>query len=602
MKKMIKSAALALALLTLLLFAGCCVPGKPGSTPGSTPEPQPVHSPEPGSARSLFAELDWQIFADSVTENALTFRLSVGSPEALGLEYPENTWGDFSKQANDLGIAKCNEYLTKLNQIDREQLSYQEKFSYDVIRQYLDGCVAMGDYYYYYEPLTSLNGAHSSLPMNLMFFPIQNEGDLDSYLELLSDTPRYIGQILEFEREKSEKGLFMTEAACETVIEQCDDFIDSGEGCFLIATFNDALADVEGLSPEQIAAYQERNAKLVTVDLIDAYKELRDGLVKLKSTGTRDRGLSTYGDTDKRYFELLVKEAASSDITIEEAYNMLYTRIIKEFTSLAGVMAADPSLAGRYGQTELSLGSVEENMAYLKELIADAYPSIPEHNITYTDVPEELEEQFSPAAYLIPPVDSAVDNLIILNGKSVGESTDLISTLAHEGYPGHMYQYIYQRNLPGLSYTQRSLGLTAYYEGWSTHSESHFAANNDKFDNRYCIMMFTDTMISGILLPAAVSIGVNGKGWSVEDVEEFLYSLGLDGNGLDSVYYDYAITDPDYFLEYAMGYTQLENLIDGVKKDAKDMEPKEFFKFYLDLGPGYYNLIEDRVNDWMAAR
>ena len=217
-------------------------------------------------------------------------------------------------------------------------------------------------------------------------------------------------------------------------------------------------------------------------------------------------------------------------------------------------------------------------------------------------MPEELEEQFSPAAYLIPPVDSAVDNLIILNGKSVGESTDLISTLAHEGYPGHMYQYIYQRNLPGLSYTQRSLGLTAYYEGWSTHSESHFAANNDKFDNRYCIMMFTDTMISGILLPAAVSIGVNGKGWSVDDVEEFLYSLGLDGNGLDSVYYDYAITDPDYFLEYAMGYTQLENLIDGVKKDAKDMEPKEFFKFYLDLGPGYYNLIEDRVNDWMAAR
>lgn len=54
-----------------------------------------------------------------------------------------------------------------------------------------------------------------------------------------------------------------------------------------------------------------------------------------------------------------------------------------------------------------------------------------------------MEDQFSPAAYLVPPIDDASENTIIINLKTMEEDTRLLDTIAHEGYPGHMYHYIY---------------------------------------------------------------------------------------------------------------------------------------------------------------
>ena len=46
----------------------------------------------------------------------------------------------------------------------------------------------------------------------------------------------------------------------------------------------------------------------------------------------------------------------------------------------------------------------------------------------------------SPAFYLTPPIDTGSPNLIYLNPDSRLRGIELYTTLAHEGFPGHLYQ------------------------------------------------------------------------------------------------------------------------------------------------------------------
>ena len=57
-------------------------------------------------------------------------------------------------------------------------------------------------------------------------------------------------------------------------------------------------------------------------------------------------------------------------------------------------------------------------------------------------VDKSLEEHLSPAFYLIPPIDDYKSNVVYINNSQV-DNNRLFTTLAHEGYPGHLYQTTY---------------------------------------------------------------------------------------------------------------------------------------------------------------
>ena len=244
MKNAKRLVALALA-LCLVVGLCACAQQPDGSTTTPIAGPTPTSAP---TQSERFAALDLKIFTDYVTSDGLTFHLTLKDPAALGIEAPEATWGDFSEEVIKQTVAYANAYLQELAAIDRAQLTEREQLAYDVLRQQLEQDVASAAYYYYYEPFTEYSGAQTNLPMNLTFYTMETQQDVEDYLSLLGDLPRYLGDLLAYEQGKSQAGLFMRREACEAVIQHCDDFIDSGDTCFLIGTFNDALAEVEGVS------------------------------------------------------------------------------------------------------------------------------------------------------------------------------------------------------------------------------------------------------------------------------------------------------------------------------------------------------------------
>ena len=134
--------------------------------------------------------------------------------------------------------------------------------------------------------------------------------------------PDYFNDYLEFERVKSEKGLFMNENCAEEVIRQCSDMIADPENSVLIPTFESRIEKVEGLSEAEKGAYIEENYNAVMEYVIPAYENTIDVFEKLKTTGENDLGLS-YLENGEEYYRYLLAADVGTDKTPEEVIKMV---------------------------------------------------------------------------------------------------------------------------------------------------------------------------------------------------------------------------------------------------------------------------------------
>lgn len=570
-------------------------PAATAAQPTAAPTEAPVPTEETASEASLaLTQLDLEIFSSYETSDAISYHLAISDPSSYALtEEPETGWGPFSYEESASATEEEKAWLERLTAIDRDALTESEQLTYDTLEQYLTWSIESFDYYYFDEVLDTLVGLHSNLPLNMVFYTMKTVEDAEGYLTLLADTPRLMELVLAFEQEKSAAGYFMTDDALNQVLDQLQDVIDARDTLFLRTTFGDSISEID-MSSEQRAELEARNDEYVDA-LVDSYQMLYDGLKKLSGTCTNEAGLEAYGEAGKKYFELSLAQSACSTVTPDEAAKMLRDEITYQVSVIQDSYTKDPTVYDNYDQIELSVGTTEENLAYLEKLMAKYYPELPEHTITFMDCPEELEDQFSPAAYLIPPIDDPTENLIILNAKTLGDDTRYLDTLAHEGYPGHMYHYQYIRTLIGQTgLTRQALDLTGYYEAWSQSGELFFDSYNLEFSNVYCKFMNANSNLGNLLLPALFSIEVNYNGATEQDIyDECVQYYGEDGAAeLAPIYYQYAVENPFYFLKYAMGYTIYQQEF----RKAKDalgykLDLTEYHKTFLDMGPTYFNFI-----------
>lgn len=597
-----------LALLLCLSSFACQMPaGQPEATPSATSPsatdavqatPEPTATPEPQeNASQLLAELDHDIFVSYAAGDGHSLAVLLRDPAAFGIDVSEvpETWGEFTEEDSHATVSAFVEYLERLQEIDRAQLDEQEQLSYDIIQQFLEQTIAGDEYEYYYEPLTEYTGLQVNLPLALWLLRVETQEDAERYLALAADTPRYLDQVLAYEQERAERGLFMTESALDAVLSDLDQLIRAGDDLFLIDEFEKSLGQIEELTDEQRADYAAQARELLSGEFLQAFSLLRDGLEALRASCREPEGMYALGEEALSYYALQLQAEAASDITPEDAMvlleqEFLYLLISYQTLSLTEEGMQDPG-------TPLTSGDVEQDLADLRAIAETVLPEVPEHTYTLRQVPEELEDLMSPAAYAIPPLDEWEDNIILLNPSA--DQTYLFLTLAHEGYPGHMYQYLYQRNLDGLGLMQRAISFSGYYEGWAQFAEELAILAQDKYNRSTTMMQFCNDMASNALLLAITSIKVNYEGMEPEDLKEYLSAFGLGEDMYVDLLFEYAVNMPFYALSYAVGYAQLASLMRSLSADmGENYVQKDVLTQYLNYGPAYFNLLRERMDVW----
>ena len=543
-------------------------------------------------------------FKDVVTDDTLTYNYTIRDGADYGLEEPEVTLGDPGMTAEEIGQDKeeFEGWVKKLDAIDRSCLTEDQKLTYDVLDEYFEVSAGIFDNVYLYEPFSPMRGLQANIATNFTDYRFDDKGDVERYIELLGQIPDYFAEYLDFEQEKSEKGYFMSDAVCDKVISQCKDFVADKENHFMVTTFNDNIDALDFLTDEEKAEYKEANKQAVVNSLLPAFENVAAVLSGLKGTGTNDGGICNY-DGGKEYYEYLLKNFAGTAKSPEEVIDMLDTELQKLMVSLyqyyLGNQAAYEYFAANYDSifAETDQMTASEMVDKMMETASEHYPDAGTINYKAEALDKNLETIMDDvlAYYMAPAIDDPDNNLIRVNGL---HTDGMWTTLAHEGYPGHMLQNAYYMSTDPEP-VRTLMNFLGYKEGWAMYacydSLYYYEYEEPEYgDTVAALYQLNDEM--SYLMMGRVDLGINYEGWTLQDTADYLTKNGMDGSAAQELYTT-MVGDPAVYQSYSTGYYEMKELRDyAEEKMGDDFDLKTFNTIILETGPCQFDILKEQVD------
>ncbi len=544
-----------------------------------------------------FDEYTEAIFKEEIAQNTINLHYTLAYPENYGITDYDISLGEFTMEDFEDSADELEKMKKELERFDRSRLNEEQKLTYDLFMDYVDTELPVADLYLYTELLSPLKGYQSSLPVLLAEYTFRKKQDIEDYLLLLEEIDDVFENIMVFEKAKADAGLFMPDFAIDGTIEQCEQFIEDPENNYMIEVFNDKIDAFSGLSEEEKDAYKERNKTLITTEVVDGYRMLIEELSDLKGSGVNDRGLYYYDD-GVRYYEYLIRTSVGTDESVEDLQERTWDYILSCFMNMYESMEENPDVYDALYDYEYPLTDPDEIMKDLMEKTKEDFPVPPEVDYTIKYVHPSMEEHESPAFYLTPPIDDIENNVIYINRKDLDD--EIYTTIAHEGYPGHLYQTV-STSEHGLSLARNLFSYSGYSEGWATYVEMYSYGISGLDEDVADILAWENGVNLGI--SAYIDMGIHYDGWDLDDVKDFLADFGIEDGETSKEIYELIVEEPSYYLTYFIGYLELLELRDKAENKLKeDFTLKDFHKFIIEIGPAPFYIIEDRMDDWIREQ
>lgn len=578
MKSLLKKyRVLVVSFLLLALFLGFrCLPG--------------LHKGGSKEFRSFCTTL----FQNEVTDNTMDLHFTLKDPKAAGIDSYTVTLGSLSENCPGNSRKSLENLQKELDSFSRRSLNQEEKLTYDVLSDFISRQKALNAFPYYEEILSPSCGVTSQLPILLAEYRFDRKQDIDDYLTLLSQMDTYFPELLSYEKKKADAGLFMSDDICMKVIEGCEIFTEHPEDNFLVDTFANRLAQVEGLSDSQKQDYIDRNKTVIAEHVIPAYTRMISGLTTLLGSGRNDWGLCNYKD-GKAYYEAVVSYDCGCDDGVESLYQQIETARKADLAVCAKILAKNPSLTESSENPGDQFGDETKMLTALENRIQKDFPAPPETEWEICHVDPALSEYLAPAFYITAPIDDYSHNKIYINDACDYSGLYYFTTLAHEGYPGHLYQTIMSYHY-GLVPVRSLLNYPGYTEGWATYVEmlSYYYAGLPKKE----ASLLQHNQAAILSLYATSDIGIHYYGWKKDEMEKFWNAYGFtDSETIENIT-DLILEEPGNYLKYYVGYLKFRQLREAYEqKYGEKFDACAFHEAILRTGPAPFAIVERKVGE-----
>ena len=567
--------------LAISLFAGCAhFESIEYSQEISEENPQTVEA---------FDQFINDIFETEVTENTINLHFTISDPEKYGItDYPV-TLGDLSIDAMADSNARLENYLSGLSSFSYTELTLNQQLTYDILENYFQLQLDMADMYLYDELLRPSTGVQAQLPILYEEYSFNSKKDVEDYLKLLALTDEYFDQIISFEKEKADAGLFMSDFACQNIIDQCNAFIADSDNHYLIETFNTRIDKLTGLTQSEKDHYRLQNEKMLREHIFPAYENLAAALTDLLGSGTNENGLC-YFPEGKQYYEYLLAYNTGAAESVKTLENMISNERVKVLQESSDLTTENPELWELASEATLTPTDSATTLNHLKEVMLDDFPAPPETGYTVNYIDDCVADYLAPAFYVIAPIDDYSHNSIYINETTDTTNISYFTTLAHEGFPGHLYQTVMTYE-SGIEPVRSILNYSGFVEGWATYVEFqsyHYAGLDD--DVATILELNQDATLS---LYASTDIGIHYEGWTLEDTKKFWNNYGITNDDAIESIFELIVEEPTHYLKYYIGFLKFEELKKETSlKNIKDYNDKSFHQAVLSIGPAPFDIVD----------
>lgn len=540
-------------------------------------------------------------FREYAAENTVTLHFKLSNPSAYGIKTPVSpTYGDFSSDTLKKNCSRSKELLQKLYTFPTSSLTKKQKLTWQIFQDYLNESIMNEKYILYSSPLGT-NGLQSEIPVTLSEYRLDNEKDIKDYLSLVNQVPELFTQILDFEQERRNAGLISPSFVISDTIDQIDQFLNaSEENNPLFQSFEDRLTEVESLSKDQKASYIANNRLLVTDKVLPAYKSLKTSLQAYtndsKNTSSKERLCEYKNGQD--YYKFLLMSNVGTDFSPEDCITILESQLKNTVKDISSLTTKNKDLYTEYLSATPALSAPKEIMNTLKNDSLIDFPEIKNISCQLKNVPDALSGTSACAFYLVPPIDSTKDNIIYIN-KSRVDSNELFSTLAHEGYPGHLYQtnYFLTTNPSPL---RTFLHCAGYDEGWGTYAQLYSYnfiefKNVDEQTTKQLRQLYRDNDLLSLSLSSLCDLYVNYKNYDENALANYLQTYGIDKDSAQNLY-RYVIENPTTYLSYSIGCYELDQLKQTMSDSlGKAFKISDFHEAVLNVGSCNFSILRQEI-------
>ena len=543
--------------------------------------------PSSADVNKTFEKFTLSLFQQEVSANTINLHYTLENPKEYGILNAPVTYGGFSTDGVSAmaSVENCEELLKKF---PYRKLSEENRLTYDVLKSHLqlqkEGC----KYLLYEEPLNAVTGIQAQLPVLLAEYSFTKKEDVDTYLQLLKATPDYFESLIEFEKEKGEKGLFLSNEVTDSIIEQCNSVVSQGKKHYLYSTFEQRLKNISELTKKEKKAYFSENEKMLQTYVFPSYEKLIQALKNMRGKGKNLGGVCHF-QRGKKYYQYIVKRETGSSRNVSELKSLIQKQMTEDLLAISQ-SGEEQEVAEVFA---LQDNTPEDYLEDLKKKIRRVFPKVPEVKTEIKFVPREMESYLSPAFYLIPCIDNTEENVIYINCLHDMEKLHLYTTLAHEGYPGHLYQTTYFASTKPNP-IRSLLHFGGYVEGWATYAEmcSYYLAPLEK--KLAVLAQKNNSLLLGLY--ARTDIGIHYDGWSLQDTVKFFSKYGIKDEKVIGEIYELIVSTPANYLKYYIGYVEfLELKKEVADKKGKNFSQKEFHKAVLDLGPAPFSVVRKYI-------
>ncbi len=321
-------------------------------------------------------------------------------------------------------------------------------------------------------------------------------------------------------------------------------------------------------------------------------------LKELKGTGVNEAGLYYYPE-GQTYYELITKMKTGSERSMKEIIKLLDTSIEDGILDMTKQALSNPMIFEKLESfTSFPLTDPELIIEDLKVNIMEDFPKPVDVDCNIKYVHESLSDYLSPALYILPALDNYKSNNIYINGNDSETLSTIYTTVAHEGYPGHLYQNVYFRSTEPAP-VRNLLSFLGYDEGWATYVE-YYSYGYSGIDEDLVDLLEVNSEII-LLMYARADIGIHYEGWDKTKAISYIKHIIGDETAALEIY-GVLLEEPAMYLPYAVGYLEIKELRNIAEKaKGDDFVIKDFHEFILDIGPAQFGLIEDHLEAWLTS-
>lgn len=527
------------------------------------------------------------IFDELVSDNYLYMHFNVADYKAMGIEKPEVGFGHIVYGVDEEEFNKTEKQLEDLLAFDYDKLSLRQQYDYDLLHYSLLETLCGLEYSKYNLIFSSSSQFCDGIVTNLMEFAMYDEESEEDFLAVLKDVPNYINEAIEYSKQQSNDGLYHSDDMLDEEISYIDNLISSnGKSIYEHYKEYDIYPEVK---------------ELVENEVIPAFVTLKEYLNTLYGKTKSDKLALTKINNGYAEYTYITNTSNNGDMyaiytQLIEVYSDWVNNFINAYQNNEHILEDYEDFLNDDKAINLS---AEDMLEYLRNNSSKRYEYLEDANYVVSSLDTLGDSTLG--YYVSPPIDNLNQNVIRVNAKINNEEYDQMSVfevMAHEGFPGHLYQNIYfqQKNPHKFRATQSFIGYT---EGYADLAAMDAIDMLNVDDGYKAVAKLNSITFNSHLLLSIVDLGVNYFGWDVNTIGNKLEKLFLD-KAIAQPLYDMVVAMPGTFVRYGVGYVSHLNLR---KKAMDELGDKFDFVAYdraiIENGPLPFAILEGVVEDYI---